>query len=178
MKNLVLLALLLIAQSNFAQGFRFIDKEYFTLSTSIDPTSSIKEDGLDVVGEIEYVGVVYAKFGFESFSALTGGYQDLHYGVGLNFTSGYFDTLRYYIGFRQARVVREDVFQGELTGVKAWRIDNGLEAGIDYNINDNLFIGLRSTLDRRNDQEILDWTPETKFSGFIRLGYKWDYKPR
>ncbi len=169
MKKLLLLVLVLVAQSSFAQdGFRFLDKQYFTVSTSIDPTSSIKEDGLDIVGELEFVGPIYAKIGVESFSKLTGGYQDFHYGIGLNFTSGYFDTLRYYVGFRQAKVNRNG----------GWRLNNGLEAGVDYNLNDNLFIGLRSTLDKRHDQEIFSWTPELKFSGFVRLGYKWDCKPR
>ncbi len=168
-KLLVLLGLLLITQTNFAQnGFRFNHIEFFAISTSIDPTSSVKENGLDIVGEIEYDGPIYAKVGFESFSALTGGYYDFHYGIGLNFTSGYFNKLRYYVGFRQARVVRADT----------WRLVNGLEAGINYNINEHLFIGLRATLDKRNDQEIFGWKPETKFSGFITLGYKWDYKPR
>jgi hypothetical protein len=169
MKKLLLLVLVLVAQSSFAQdGFRFIDREYFTASASIDPTSSIKEHGLDIVGELEYVGIIYAKIGVESFSKLTGGYQDIHYGIGLNFTSGYFDTLRYYVGIRQAKVDRDG----------GWKLNNGLEAGIDYNVNDDLFIGLRSTLDKRHDQEIFGWTPELKFSGFVRLGYKWNCKPR
>lgn len=169
MRKLLLVGILLIAQATFAQsGFRFNDIEFFAISTSIDPTSSIKEKGLDIVGEIEYNGLIYAKVGFESFSKLTGGYQDIHYGIGLNFTSGYFNKLRYYIGFRQARVVRDNT----------WRINHGLEAGINYNINEHLFVGLRSTLDKRYDQEIFGWKPETKFSGFVTLGYKWDYKPR
>ena len=169
MRKLLLVAILLIAQPTFAQdGFRFNDIEYFTVSTSIDPTSSIKEKGLDIVGEIEYVGLIYAKVGIESFSKLTGGYQDIHYGVGLNFTSGYFNTLRYYVGWRQAKVDRDG----------GWRINHGVEAGIDYNASEHFFVGLRATVDKRYDQEILGWTPETKFSGFVRLGYKWDYKPR
>lgn len=169
MKNVFLLGLILVTQLSIGQdGFRFSKKEYFTVSTSIDPTSSYKEKGLDIVGELEYVGPIYAKVGFESFSALTGGYQDFHYGIGVNFTSGYFNTIRYYTGFRQAIVFRDG----------GWRINNGLEAGVDYNINDNFFIGLRSTLDKRYDQEIFSWNPETKFSGFIRLGYKWDYRRR
>lgn len=170
MKKLLLVTLMLITQATFAQApyFRFNDIEFFTASTSIDPTSSIKENGLDVVGELEYAGLIYAKVGFESFSVLYQGYKDFHYGIGLNFTSGYFNKLRYYVGFRQARVVRDNT----------WRINQGLEAGIDYNLNEHLFIGLRSTLDKRNDQEIQDSNlkPEIKLSGFIRLGYKWYYK--
>lgn len=73
-KLLLLLVLVLVKQVSFAQdGFRFLDKQYFNISTSIDPTSSIKEQGLDVVGELEFVGPIYAKIGVESFSKLTGG---------------------------------------------------------------------------------------------------------
>lgn len=170
MRKLLLLGVLLISQVNFAQyQFRFLDLEYFTLSTSIDPTSSIKEKGLDIVGEGEVVaGFFYAKLGAESFSVLTGGYKDVHAGLGLNFTSGYFNEVRYYAGIRSAVVFRDSGF----------RWNPGLEAGIDYNLGNNYFVGLRSTLDKRYDQEILGWKPELKFSGFVRLGYKWDYHPR
>lgn len=169
MRKLLVLGFLLISQINFAQyQFRFIDYEYFTISTSIDPTSSIKEKGLDILGEVEYVGKVYAKLGVESFSVLTGGYTDFHGAVGLNFTSGYFNKVRYYVGLREAIVWRS-------TG---HMVNFGGEAGIDYNINDHMFVGLRSTLDKRYDQEIFGWNPELKFSGFVRLGYKWDYRPR
>lgn len=168
MRKLLLVAVLLIIQATFAQGarFRFIDYEYFTISTSIDPTSSINEKGLDIVGEIEYVGPVYAKLGVESFSVLTGGYTDFHGGVGVNFTSGYFNKIRYYVGVREAIVWRSTGYMANFGG----------EAGIDYNIGEHMFVGLRSTLDKRYDQEIFGWEPELKVSGFIRLGYKWDYK--
>ena len=45
-------------------GLRFNTTEFFTLSGSVDPVSSIKESGLDIVAEIEYVGFIYAKVGF------------------------------------------------------------------------------------------------------------------
>ncbi len=176
MKKLLVLGFLLVSQLNFGQdNFRLNDYEYFTVSTSIDPTSSIKEKGLDIVGEVEYVGVIYTKVGFENFSALKGGYTDIHGVIGLNFTSGYFAKTRYYIGARVAKVYRE--YKGSYVG---WRLNHGLEGGIDYDINDNLFIGLRATYDKRHDQEILypNDPIEIKFSGFIRLGYKWYYKNR
>jgi len=157
-----LITLLLFTTVMQAQNFRFNQSEYFTISTSIDPSASIKESGLDIVGEIEYVGVIYAKMGFESFSALTGGYSDIHYGIGLNFTSGYFDKLRYYIGYRQAVVFRDG----------GHNLNFGLEAGLDYSLSDSWAIGMRTTLDKRNDQKIFGWKAETKLSGFVRVCYK------
>jgi hypothetical protein len=171
MKKLLLLVLVLVAQASFAQnGFRFNDIEYFTISVSVDPSSSFKEKGLDIVSELEYVGKIYAKIGVESFSTLYQGYQDIHYGIGLNFTSGYFNNIRYYVGFRQARVVRNDT----------WRINHGLEGGIQYKLADNFAIGLRTTLDKRYDLEIQDTSlkPIARLSNFITVLYRWDYKPR
>jgi len=159
-----LITLLLFTTVMQAQNFRFNQKEYFTISTSIDPVASVKESGLDIVGEIEYVGIIYAKMGFESFSALTGGYYDVHYGMGLNFTSGYFDKIRYYVGYRQAVVFRDG----------GHNLNYGLEAGLDYNFSDSFFIGLRATFDKRNDQKILGWEPEDKLSGSVKFGIKFD----
>lgn len=169
MKKILSVILLLNVFVCFGQRTKFNNKEYFTISASVDPTSSIKEKGLDIVAEIEYVGLIYTKFGFESFSALKGGYTDIHGGLGVNVTSGYFDTFRYYGGFRSSMVFRNSSY--------AW--NPGLELGIDYKLSDNFFIGLRSTLDRRNDQKIQDYSlkPENQISGFIRLGYRWDYNP-
>lgn len=170
MKKILTVILLVNVFLNFGQNIKFNNKEYFTLSTSIDPSSSIKEKGLDILAEIEYVGLIYTKFGFESFSVLKGGYTDIHGALGINLTSGYFEKIRYYGGFRSSMIFRNRSY--------AW--NPGLELGFDYQLSDNFFIGLRSTLDRRNDQKIQDYSlkPENQISGFIRLGYRWDYNPR
>lgn len=174
----ILLLLLLLSQVIYSQDelkprFRFVDfsKESFTFSVYVDPTSSFKEKGVDFLSEIEYTSLFYVKAGFENFSALTGGYKDFHAGIGLNFTSGYFEKFRYYLGYRQAIVWRTN--QENYTG---WELNPGIEGGIDYNLTDHIFTGLRFTFDKRNDQKILGWNPEIKFSGFVRLGYKWDFK--
>lgn len=170
-KTTTAILMLIIVNSLHAQrNFRINKKEYFTVSSSIDPTSSFKEKGLDFVGEIEYVGQIYTKVGVEYFSALTGGYRDIHAGMGVNFTSGLYEKTRFYAGVRTAKVNRG--------GEGAFRVIYGLEGGIDHTISDHMFIGLRATLDKRTDQEIFGWQPELKFSGFIRIGYRWDYKKR
>ena len=168
MKKLLFLILFSIQFIQGQRGLRFNKTESFTISTSIDPNSSFKEKGIDFVGEIEYSGFVYVKGGFESFSALQGGYKDLHWAIGLNLTCGLLERSRFYAGIRAARVWRGD------NG--AYRINYGIESGFDYGISDNIFLGLRATIDKRYDQEIFRWRPESKFSGFIRIGYKWYYK--
>ena len=150
-------------------GFRINKTESFTISTSIDPSASIGENGLDIVGEIEYSGSIYTKLGFEHFPAMYKGYTDIHAAIGINFTSGYFDSVRYYAGIRTACVFRDS----------GYGINYGLESGIDYNLTDNLFVGIRATYDYRLEQKaIFGWEPEMKFSGFLRIGYKWKFKNR
>lgn len=160
---IVVTALLVSIATNAQSNFRLQDKESFNLSISIDPKASINENGLDVVGEIEYAGKVYIKAGFESFSTLQGGYTDVHWGFGANFTSGYFNQWRYYSGIRTACVWR----------ASGYGINYGLEGGIQYNITEQFFIGYRVTYDYRLEQKaIFGWDPELKLSNFITLGIK------
>lgn len=161
MKKVILL--MLLSQSLFAQFGQV--KEYFIVSANIDPCASIKEKGIDVVLEIEYVGFIYAKMGIESFYVLQGHYRDIHGAVGVNYLS---DKDRLYLGARTAKVDRGN--EG------AFRLNYGLEAGYQHNFG-HLVVGLRTTLDKRHDQEIYDWKPQTKLSGFVTVGYKWDYNP-
>ena len=54
-----LVATLLLSLSTVAQtGLRLNDTEYFTFSASIDPKASITEKSIDIVAEIEYVGII------------------------------------------------------------------------------------------------------------------------
>jgi hypothetical protein len=68
------------------------------LSLITDP-SSFKEGGLFIGAEIEYSGAVYTRVGISNFAVLKG-YTELIGGIGVNFSSGYFDTVRYYTGIR------------------------------------------------------------------------------
>lgn len=163
------LLLLLICQLSFGQ-FRFVDTEFFTARLSVDPYASFKEGGINFVSEIEYVGPIYVKVGVESFDVLRGSYRDMHAGLGLSFTSGYFEKVRYYAGVRAAKVHRGSY--------GAYRLNYGLEAGIDLDIADNWSLGYRATFDKRHDQEIYRWSPEAKLSSFATLSYKWHYKGR
>ncbi|PIF30167.1 hypothetical protein CLU81_0575 [Flavobacterium sp. 9] len=169
MKSLFLILVFLFCEIVFSQnGLRFSEKEFFTASISISPVASIKEEGADFVGEIEYSGFVYTKAGFESFSALYGGYWDVHGAIGMSLTSGLFEKTRFYSGIRLARVGRGH--EG------AWRPMFGLEGGVELNLTDNFFVGIRVTYDKRDDQEIFGLSREMKASGFFRFGYKWYYK--
>lgn len=164
----IVLVFLLIANSAIAQyNFRVNKKEYFTVSTSIDPVRSFKEKGADIVAEIEYVGIIYVKMGIERFSALEEGYRDIHWAIGMNFTNGVFEQTRFYSGIRTAKVNRGNY--------GAYRINYGVEAGVDYSVSNNFFIGLRSTIDKRIDEEIFRKKKNIEPNVFLRLGYRWDF---
>lgn len=154
---LLVLPTILFSQSNF----RLNDKEFFVVSIVLDPNASIKEHGLNIGAEIEYVGAIYTKLSVTSFAVLQDGYIDTTGSLGLSFTSGYFNKVRYYTGGRLGLIHR-----------KATYPTAGVEAGIDVMLSDRIFAGVRSTYDYRSDFEFYDWHNEMRYSGFIRLGIK------
>ncbi len=157
---IVITILNVCAQNRFVH---FNQDEFFTASLAFDPTASIKENGLNVVAEIEYSGLIYAKAGIENFSELKGGYFDYHGAIGINLMFG---KVRTYTGFRGAVVTRNN----------ATNAVPGFEAGIDVPLNKKWFIGIRATYDKRYDMLAVGYTPIWRESGFIRIGYKWDFK--
>lgn len=161
---IIITVLLLSISTLFAQNrfVHFNQDEFFTASLAVDPTSSIKENGLNVVAEIEYAGIIYAKAGVESFAELAGGYWDYHGAIGINLMFG---NIRTYVGARGAIVARNNATNGV----------PGFEAGFDIPIG-NWFIGARATYDKRYDMLAVGYTPIWRESGFIRIGYKWDFK--
>lgn len=166
MKNtkiiLVILSVVLSLSTQAQSRLRFNDKEYFNISMSIDPTASYKEKSIDIAAEIEYVGLIYAKAGFEFLPGLNPNYFDVHGAMGLNCVLGRFDPTRIYAGIRLGRIFRENKSRGELFG---------LETGVDIPITETLFIGARATYDYRNDGVVLGWQPFWRASGFIRVGF-------
>lgn len=142
-----------------AQGFQFKDTENFTVSTIIDPRASITEKGLFIGAEIEYSGTVYTRVGVANFQVLKDGYTELIGAIGLNFTSGYFERIRYYTGIRLGVIKR-----------KRANATAGLEAGIDFKIGEKAFIGLRTSYDYRSDFQFYDYPNQMRGSGFIRIG--------
>ena len=161
--TVAILATTLLSITTTAQGIHVNTKEYFTLSTSIDPRASYKQKSIDIAAEIEYVGAVYAKAGFEYFPGIAPSYFDVHGAMGMNAMIGRYDKVRLYSGIRLGRIFRENKSRGELFG---------LESGIDLNITEKSFIGLRATYDYRNDGVVLGWEPYWRASGFMRLGIK------
>ena len=142
-----------------AQGLQLKDNEDFTISFITDPRASFKEGGFFIGAEIEYSGTIYTRVGVSNFAVLQDGYTELIGGIGVNFSSGYFDNVRYYTGVRLGVIKR-----------KAGNATAGLEAGIDFKLGDKAFIGLRATYDYRSDQEFYDYPNHMIGSGFIRLG--------
>lgn len=108
MKKLLSITIIILLAQNAASqtGLHFNQKEYFTISTSIDPVATYEQSGPDVVLEAEYVGIVYAKAGVEYFPTLTPAYFDIHAAIGINLMLNTFNDFRMYAGVRGARVYR------------------------------------------------------------------------
>jgi hypothetical protein len=157
-----LITLLLLPTIIFAQsGFRLDKTESFNIAVVLDPNASIKDKGLNIGAEIEYVGPIYVRASVTSFAVLQDGYVDTTGSFGLSFTSGYFKKVRYYAGGRLGFIHR-----------KATYPTAGGECGIDVMLTDTIFMGVRSTYDYRSDFEFYDWHNEMRYSGFVRIGIK------
>lgn len=161
--NKIGIALIFWSTLCFSQSqFRLNKTEYFTASVVIDPGASIKEKGLNIGAEIEYVGFLYTRLSVTSFAALEDGYTDTTGSIGLSFTSGYFENVRYYVGGRLGFIYRKGTYP-----------TSGFEAGIDFKLTDSTFVGLRSTYDYRSDWAFYSADPGMRYSGFIRAGVRW-----
>lgn len=160
MKKLLLLALLITGLS-YAQELQFGDNESTNISISIEPLSSINEESLNATFEFEYIcHFIYIKPSIQILPSIN--YIDTAVGLGLNLNSGYFEDWRYYGGIRLGHIFRED----QNYPLFGW------EAGIDKKITEQLYIGLRSTLDWREDYLYSGANPEYQFNGSIRITYK------
>lgn len=168
MKRIFLtLAFLVIGMISTAQ-IRFIDKEYFITSVSIDPSATIKEGSPNLVAELGLVSYwKYVSANIQILPALEGGYMDYGASFGVNLTADYFTTFRYYGGVRLGTIKR-----GLNSGTICTYPLAGFEGGVDFNINETLFIGLRGTGDYRSDFKYSGADPEIRYSGFIKLGLK------
>ena len=156
MKKIIVLASLLAISAN-AQN------KNFNVSISIDPKATIKEASLNLVAEIELQErVFYIKATTQVLTALEGGYLDFGGGMGLNTTLGLFEPFRVYGGIRLGIIKR---------GSQSYPLF-GYESGIDYNLSEDYFIGLRATYDNREDFLYSGADPFYRFSGFVRFGYR------
>jgi hypothetical protein len=142
------------------------DSETFSVSVVLDPSASIKEKGLNLGFEIEYSGAVYARASVTTFSALKGGYYDFTGAFGGTLSLGTFEKLNAYSGIRIG-LIRRSTFTYPTYG---------LEAGLNYKITENLLVGIRSTYDYRSDFIFTGGEASFRYSGFVKIGYTWNYK--
>lgn len=164
MKKLLVVAFLAIGMITNAQdrsGLRFIDKEYGMVSLVVDPSASIKEDGLNLIGEIGLVSYwKYVSMTVQEFTALEGGYLDAVGEFGINMTSDRYDTIRYYAGGRLGFVNRGSYIY-PLAGV---------EAGLDVNFERGIFLRVAATYDYRVDTKYTGGDPIMRGSGHVGIG--------
>ena len=160
MKKLFTIALLIIVSMINAQN-----KDKFTLSVSIDPNASVKEKSINIMAEIEYYRKwFYIKGTTQILPALDGGYFDYGGAGGLNINIDKFEKLRVYTGVRLG-VIRRGGNPYPMAGV---------EAGINKYLSEKIFIGLKATVDKREDFKFWGGDPINRFSGFITIGKRFN----
>lgn len=137
-------------------------QEYFTASVIVDPRASLSQNGLFIGAEIEYTGKIYTRLGVANFAVLEDGYTEMMGGIGMN-VKGIFlgKDFRNYAGIRLGVVNRKS---GNGTA--------GVEIGTETDISDNVFIGIRGIYDHRSDSAFYNYPNEMKFTGLVRIGYK------
>lgn len=169
--KLSLLLLVFTVQILQAQFIKPIDDEYTIINISIDPYASIQDKGINIITDVTLVSYFgYVKAGVQLFSTLVGGYYDIHGGIGLNQKSALFgiDT-RIYEGIKGGLIYRgESNEYGKGVTYPLF----GIDIGFDLNITDKSSIGLKSTLDYREDFKYSGAIPKYVPSGFIVYTYK------
>lgn len=108
-----------------------------------------------------------AKVGYEGFPSLYGGYSAFTGSFGLRMVYGYNEEWQYYVGWRASKVYRTSETLGT-----AYRWNSGLELKVTRDIGESLFLGLRTTFEKANDQEIFNWPVKTRWGGYVVVGFK------
>lgn len=171
MRKFILLALLLTISVN-AQMLQKIGEEFTTITIAVDPYASYKENGINIVGEftlVSYFG--YIKAGIELFPGLEGGYFSVFGGAGFNQKStlvidflGIDSDVRLYegihLGFNHRNATEKygSSYSGPLAGINI---------GTEMSLWEGTYIGLRATLDWREDFKYSGAEPEAQFNGFV-----------
>jgi len=177
---LVLISLLLSTLSAKTQGqaLRFPDKEFLVTKLHTHyhfQDTPANTPGLNYAIEAGYSGKIYALLGFERFSALKGGvidgvplkgYTSFNGSIGLNLTHGYFEQWQYNAGIRLVKAYRGPLKENRFRPFIGW------EAAVIHQFNNGLGLGVRGTLDNRQDQDIFNWNIENTFSAFFTITYK------
>jgi hypothetical protein len=165
LKQTFLLTACVVLCSGYGQT-KFKDIETFNISVVIDPKVTIEEKIPNIGVEIEYSVPMYARASITTFPALKGGYIDGTGAFGFTLSTGTFDRTNLYSGLRIG-LIKRDTFTYPTYG---------FEAGINYNLTENLLLGIRSTYDYRNDFVFTSGNPSFRYSGFVKIGYTWNYK--
>lgn len=163
MRKTALLLCLMMCVSVSAQFIKPFERTTTNISAVFDPYASYKEGGLNFGAEINYTEEsLYIHAGVQAFPALSGGYSDFTFGIGKAYKVGYFDDFKAYAGGRLGFIWRDNPIPYPTFGA---------EVGLDYNLTNNIIIGVRSSYDYRSDFKFWGGTPEFRFSTFGKVGY-------
>lgn len=184
-RNIIVIIIMVLGTmlvANAQSHLRVPEQEHFIVTASLDWADKMPSDNqkniLDDYGlnfhleagiqsALSNVIGTEIKVGYEAFPTLYGGYQAYTGAIGIRLVSGYYEEWQYYLGWRASKVYRTSEKLG-----KAYRWNSGGEFKVTRNITDNVFAGLRATLENANDQEIFDWEVKTRYGVYAVIGFK------
>ena len=152
MKTIFLLLLTTVATAQIG----WYESKYTAINISSDPNALISDNTFVIAGELERVETgFYFKAGFE-YASLEGDYKYLYNVLGINVKFGYFDTFRWYTGFKSGFAFRGGEY-----------VNFGGEAGLNYDLNNGILLGLRTDYIYRGDWLYWKGDPDFVFSGYL-----------
>lgn len=165
MKFKLIYILLISSIGVSAQELRFVDSEYFTCSVYGSPSAFMNGSDFNFGLDIELVSFAkYVRFGVNRFENIESDFTYLIGSIGLNLTSGYFNTLRYYSGLRLGLINRNS----------SMFPTTGVECGIDVDLSKDLYVGIKATYDYRTDKVAIELPKKWEESACFRIGYAFD----
>ncbi len=176
-KKLLVFLLLCFTVLVKAQSIQFPKQEYLVAKLHTHYhflETNANYPGLNYVFEAGYSGKMYAVLGFERFSALKGGvidgkkingYTSFNFSTGINITHGHRNQFNYNAGIRLVKAYRGPIKESRFRPFIGW------EAAAIYQFKNRLGIGIRATIDNRQDQDIFNWKINNVFSSYLSITY-------
>ena len=141
--------------------FSWSEKKYTAVNISTDPVALITDNVFVIAAELERVETgFYFKAGFE-YASLEGDYKFIYNSMGINLKWGYFENIRYYAGFKSGFVFRGGEY-----------VNFGPEAGMNFELTNNLLIGIRTDYIYRGDWLYWGGEPGWRLNGYGVIVFK------
>jgi hypothetical protein len=164
MKKLIILSLTLLSINSFSQ-IALGESQFTAVNVLVNPMVTINKGGANLQIELERVeNGIYIKTFLEMLSTKDETLAIIGASSGVNFKFGYFDNYRLYAGGKINFIRRNGNTYPSYGG----------EIGFDHILDNGLIIGIRGSIDWREDLKFYSpsYEPDWKGGAFIKLGWK------